>query len=380
MAYEAGLAHWAIGVLEMQQNQITEAKDHLYHACDLFTRMETPRELARTHLHLAAIAYAESDETEALARFSETVRLVSELHSHQLIVAEGPDMLNLLKFGERQGVRGLDYARIRSEIDQLFPSTYPESRIRVIRPRASIEFLALNGGQVLRQGQLISDWEAAAARIMAFLFVSHPGGLRRDRVIAMLWPEVDQAKGNSLFHSTIYRVRKALFKEIIVHQSNVYRINPQVAYRYDASEFQRLAKLGLREGEPAHIARLEAIGLYHNEFLEACESAWCYEMREALRKTMLSLLAIEARQKAIEGSLQDAESLYLRILGFNSFDERAHRGIMWCKAKRNDRSGAIYQFRECERLLRKELEAEPSTKTMNLFKTILSDRPDPDLL
>ena len=380
MAYEAGLAHWAIGVLEAQQGQIAEARDHLHHARDLFARMETPRELARTHLHLAAIAYSKGNAIEVHTHLSETAKLVGELNSHQLIVAEGPDMLDLLEYGEAQGIHGLDYGRIRSEINQLFSSVPPESRIRIIRPRAPIEFLALNGGQVLRQGQLVSDWEAAAARMMAFLFVSHPGGLQRDRVIGMLWPEVDQAKGNSLFHSTIYRVRKALFKEIIVHQNSLYRINPRVAYRYDASEFQRLAKLGQGGGKPAHIARMEAISLYHNEFLETCESAWCYEMREALQKTMLSLLAIEARQKTAEGSLQEAEALFLRVLGLDSFDERAHRGIMWCKAKRNDRSGAIHQFRECEHLLRKELDAEPSTRTLDLYKTILSGHPDSALL
>jgi ATP/maltotriose-dependent transcriptional regulator MalT/DNA-binding SARP family transcriptional activator len=380
MAYEAGLAHWAIGVLEAQQDHRKEGKEHLVRARDLFARMETPRELARTLLHLAAIAYSEGNEAEAQSLLSETTKLAGELNSHQFIVAEGPDMLDLLKYGEAHGIQGLNYVRIRTEIGQLFPSEAPKSRMHLVRPRSPLEILALNGGQVLHQGQLVSDWEAASARIMAFLFASFPSGLRRDRIIGMLWPEVDQAKGNSLFHSTIYRLRSALFKEVVVHQKGLYRINPQVVYRYDVTEFQRLAKLGLGKGGAARIARVEAIDLYHNEFLESCEHAWCHEVRQALRKRMLALLATEARQMVAKGLSQEAEALYLRILGIDSYDERAYRGMMWCKASQSDRSGAIHQFRECARILGQELDTKPSAETMNLYEAILSGHVPPPSL
>jgi two-component SAPR family response regulator len=80
--------------------------------------------------------------------------------------------------------------------------------------------------------------------MMAFFFVSHPEGLRRDEIIDLLWPDVTQAKGNSLFHSSIYRVRHALFKDCIAHESGVYTINQDCAYRYDVQEFRQLASLG----------------------------------------------------------------------------------------------------------------------------------------
>mgnify|MGYP001031140170 CR=1 FL=1 len=79
---------------------------------------------------------------------------------------------------------------------------------------------------------------------MAFLFVMHPQGLTRERVMDLLWPEVTPAKGNSLFHSSMYRLRGTLAKDVIVHSRGIYSLNPSLAHFYDVSEFERLAGLG----------------------------------------------------------------------------------------------------------------------------------------
>jgi len=62
----------------------------------------------------------------------------------------------------------------------------------------------------------------------------------------------------------------------------------------------------------------------------------------------------------------------LRALGVDSYDERGHRGVMWCRARNNDRTGAVRQFRECARILRIELDVEPSAETRALYEAIIS--------
>ena len=247
----------------------------------------------------------------------------------------------------------------------------------MVRSSLSLEFLGLDGGQVLKAGSIVTNWESDPARIMAFLFVSHPHPLRRDRVIDMLWPEVGPAKGKSRFDSTMYRLRSALFRDLIIHQDRAYRVNPDYALRYDMSEFQRLAKLGQGDTDSAHIARAQAIDLYRSPFLEACDADWCLQIRQALQRGMIDLLLAEARHQAKAGALYEAETLYLRSLAFDSFDERAHRGVMWCRARSGDRAGSIRQFRECKGILRKELDADPSSETLALYEAILSDSPGP---
>jgi len=377
MGYELGLCQLSLGALALQQGQLDEAQRCLSHAKGLFVQHGAKRDLGRALLHSAALARLRGEDAQACADLSEVARLVAELGSHQFIVAEGPFVAALMRYAEEQGVRGLDYARIRAELAQITPSP-PLVRATTERQRGpSLEFLALNGGQVLKEGHVVTDWESTSARFMVFFFLSHPEGLHRDQVIEALWPEVTQAKGNSLFHSTVYRLRRALFKDIIVYERGVYYMNPECNYRYDVMEFRQLAKLGRGHDDAARVARERALELYRSPFLQECEDSWCYEIRQSLQEEMLTILLLQAQHLAKQGLWSEAEALYLRALSVDSYDERAHRGIMWCRAENDDRAGAIRQFRECVRLLRTELDVEPSAETRALYEAIVAGTPVP---
>jgi ATP/maltotriose-dependent transcriptional regulator MalT/DNA-binding SARP family transcriptional activator len=377
MDYEAGLCQLSLGTLDLQEGRPAEAEAHLAQARALFAQIGAKRDLARTMWQVAALARSRGDEEEAGAALAEVGRLAVELGSHQFIVGEGPSCGALLRYAADRGIVGLDYARIRAELAQLAPSGVSAAAVIAGQATPPLEFLGLNGGQVLKDGQLVTDWESASARTMAFLFITYPDGMRRDQVIDTLWPEVTQAKGNSLFHSTVYRLRRALFRNILVHEDGVYRINPRCRYRYDVTEFRRLAQAGRGTDGSSAGARAEAIALYHSAFLQTCDDEWCYEVRESLQNEMLRLLLAQAQYLARAGTMAEAEAHYTRALSLDSYDERAHRGVMWCKAMSSDRAGAMRQFRECVRILRAELDVDPSPETRVLYEAILAGRPGP---
>ena len=72
-----------------------------------------------------------------------------------------------------------------------------------------------------------------------------------------------------------------------------------------------------------------------------------------------------------------AERHYLRALAFDAYDERAHRGIMWCRAVGSDRAGAVRQYRECARILADELGVAPSLETADLYEAIVAGSAPP---
>lgn len=376
MDYELGLCRLSEGALTLAEGDRAGARPLLEEARDLLAGCEARRDLSRSHLHLAALAHQEGDGAAMRANIEAVARLTAELGSHQVVVAEGLAYPDVLRAADALGIAGLDLMRVRIEMAQLAPSAVPEVRV-VAAARPALEFLALNGGQVLKGGQLVTDWESASARMLAFLFLSHPQGLRRDRVIDLLWPEVSQERGNSLFHSTTYRLRSALNKDTIVHENGLYRINPAGAYRYDVGEFEHLAEIGRGSGEIAHQARVQAIDLYHTPFLESFEEEWCAEIRESLQRAVVELLLLEARYLAEVGEAATAESHYLRALAFDPYDERAHRGIMWCRAAGNDRAGAMRQYRQCTHILVDELGVEPSLETDDLYEAIVTGSAPP---
>ena len=372
MAYEVGLIQMSIGAVALAQGNAEEAVIHLGRSQELLASAGAKRDLARAHLHLAMLFHSQGAEADLCSHLGEVARLAGELGSSQFIVAEGRSVIAPLQHAMEWGVRGLDYARIRSEIEQIFRPAHADVSAPIVRLESPIqlEFLALNGGQILKAGQVVTDWESEIARVMAFLFVAHPGGLHRDRVITMLWPEVSQAKGNSRFHSTKHRVGRALAADVIIHRDGLYQANPACTYRYDVLEFERFARLGHGDGHTAHLSRAQAIALYHGPFLETCDLEWCCEIRRSLAEEMLVLLAMEADYLARAELPREAEALFVRMLGFDSLDERAHRGIMWCRAIRDDTAGALRQFRECARVLKVELDAHPDVETLDLYHAV----------
>jgi LuxR family maltose regulon positive regulatory protein len=383
MSYEAGLSELSQGILAWQQGSVESAQARLSQACTHFASSEAKRELARTNLYLAACAQSMGQDAEVVAYLGRVVHLGAELGTQQFIQAEAPSLESLILYAEERGVPGLDYVRMRPGVDHATLS----ARTAVGAPALAIsegpqpsvvrtstfEFLALDGGRILRDGQPATDWESSAARVMAFLFAMHPNGLARERVIDLLWPEVTPAKGNSLFHSSMYRLRGALAKDIIVHSRGIYRLSPSFSYYYDVAEFECLASRGQGDGEDAQSARQQAMQLYRTPFLEICDGEWCLEVRQRLRQQLLDLLILEGRALALAGRFHESESCYLRALSLDSFDERAHRGIIWCRASASDRAGALRQFRECTRILGEELGVEPSPDTLALHKAILAN-------
>lgn len=380
MPYENGLCHLSLGALAFAAGDLPAAHSALERAVTLLESVAAKRDVARARLYLAAAALAEGDSVGMRREMEAVTDLATELGTTQFLVAEAPALAGLYRHLEGEEAGHLDLAELLTEAAGLGPAEGEGAAERPDEAPAPLEFRALAGGLVLKDGQPVADWESAAARHLAFLLVAHPEGLRREQAIAVLWPEVTREKGNSLFHSSLYRVRRALGKDFAIHRGGLYVVNPALAARYDVDEFLHLARQGDRDGEVAHAARARAIALYQTPFLETMEGDWSDHLRDKLHATMVSLLIREARYLAGRGDADQAEGLFVRARRLEPFDERTHRGIVWCRVQKGDRAGATRQYRECVRLLRGKLQVDPSAETRALYGAILAGKELPPLV
>ncbi|NLT74414.1 MAG: tetratricopeptide repeat protein [Chloroflexi bacterium] len=365
-----GLCHLAFGALALQESDLTSARKHLETAQSLLERVGMERDIGRVHLQMALLALCQGDREAIRAHLSRIGEIAAELGTEQFIIAEGAGAIPLLESISEFRIAGLDATRIRAQIEGLFPSVVVEPQLRVVRPNAELELLGLDGGQVIYQGRVVREFESSVARTMAFLLAEHPAGLPKERIADLLWQDVSQARAESLFHSTMYRLRKALDKRVIILEGGVYRLNPRIVHRYDVQDFESLIRLGQGSDPAAHLARMNAIDLYRTDYLEFCDSPWCYDIRQALQHDMIQILTREAEYLCSRSQIQQAETLYLRVLALDEFDERAHRGVMWCRAKLGDPSGAARQYRECTRIIADEMGLSPHPDTTTLYTLI----------
>src|SRR5262245_25015987 len=64
--------------------------------------------------------------------------------------------------------------------------------------------------------------------LLALLAGSNQDGLSRDRLMAYLWPESDDARGRNSLKQAVFALRKSLGAEIICTGAAALRLNPDV--------------------------------------------------------------------------------------------------------------------------------------------------------
>jgi LuxR family maltose regulon positive regulatory protein len=369
-----GLCHLAFGALALQENALESAQQHLGQALALLERVGMQRDVGRVELQLGMLAVYRGERAGVRSHLARVGEIATHLGTEQFVIAEGAGAIPLLEYVSEFRIEGLDAVRIRAQIEGLFPSVVVDPQLRVVHPSAELELLGLDGGQVIFEGRVVRDFESSVARTLAFLLAENPNGLPKERIADLFWRDTSQARAESLFHSTVYRLRKALDKRVITQDGGVYRLNPRLSYRYDVADFESLARLGQGNDRSAQLARMNAIELYRTDFLESCDSPWCFEIRQALQHSMIQMLSKEAEHLCSRSDIQQAETLYLRVLALDEFDERAHRGVMWCRARLGDPSGAARQYRECSRIMADEMGVAPHPDTVQLYGLIHAGR------
>ena len=183
-------------------------------------------------------------------------------------------------------------------------------------------------------------------------------------------------------HSRIYSLHKLLGPMIngrspIVHADGCYRLNAAAGVGVDVACFDELATSGhllTREGQfrAAAAAYQKATQLYRGDLCVATDLHAVVE-RERLRACYLDLLATLAADAY--GTEDDAACLVYagHVLQHDPCREDAHRLIMRCYLRRDQRAQALHQFRVCQSILSAEFDAAPEPATIALFEQIRLD-------
>ncbi len=105
--------------------------------------------------------------------------------------------------------------------------------------------------------------------------------------------------------------------------------------------------------------------------------SWADEPRESARVQFVELLIALGQKHIDAGDFADAAEAFRRVLGIDPLDESAHQGLMRAFAQQGNRSQALHQYKRCEEILAKELEAKPSAETIALLKAIREGKIQP---
>ena len=226
-------------------------------------------------------------------------------------------------------------------------------------------------------------WTTRRARdILCFIASRRHRRASKDTIIDIFWGETDPEVVEKNFHPTVSHIRKALNsnqplkQNFIIYRDGDYQLNPELSYRIDIEEFDRL----VMQGETARRARQftecvaayeKSVSLYRGDFAQGSYDPWVDEQRAYYKEQYLHLLeslaGVAQKQDEWTRSLQLAQ----QILHEDPFREDIHCLMMRAHVNLGNRGAAKEQYETLRRLLERELGVEPGPETRKIFRELL---------
>jgi DNA-binding SARP family transcriptional activator len=250
-----------------------------------------------------------------------------------------------------------------------------------------IEALFFGAFQAVIAGRPIRHWTSRKGRsIFAFLLYNDSKPIFREALMEMFWPKVFPESARNCVNVTIHHIRQVLLtagikKDVILLSNDCYVINPDLSISTDVKHFlshwnrSRFLQSDNRPGPAVDELELAA-SIYKGDFIhdDICDE-WVLPQREKLREIYLEVLENLSRIYSLNGKPKTAIEICRSILEKDDCREKVHRRLMLCYHRVGKRDQALRQFQECSRILKRELEVKPSSKTVELYKKIRDDTP-----
>lgn len=367
--YEIALVQLGLGALKLDLEEPAAAEHHLRHALPLFERANAKRELARTYFYLARVAVRQKRARDAVRHIRTAARIGKALGEDQFLVADAARASELFELAFKRDVAVTYLAGLQKKVARhplRLPAPAPEER----KKWAALDLFALGQSRVRADDKPVV-FPTGTTKELLFFFVLFPRSRRKEQVIATLWPDISPGHGTDLFHSSLYRLRRSVFSDVLVFRHGLYQLNPEVLCWVDAHEFEQLLDAAQDATEAEQIEMWErAVHLYAGDLLDEFEGDWCVPLRERLRERFVNTLLQLAQALMRQHAYDRAQKWYETLLRHDPLAEAAYRELMRLRALAGDTNAALRIYQECARVLAEELGTAPDAETRALLASL----------
>jgi predicted ATPase/DNA-binding SARP family transcriptional activator len=259
-------------------------------------------------------------------------------------------------------------------------------------PNVALHFLG--APHIELDGRSVATDRRKAVALLAYLAVTATPHTR-ESLATLLWPDYDATRALAYLRRTLWEVNN-LLPNLLITEGDQLSLPTTPAVWHDVAAFEAaLAQSTSRRFQPEphptktppgsshpqppdHLNTLaHAVTLYRGDFLAGFtlrDSApfddWQFFQAERLRQLLAGALASLSAALAEQGDHETAVPHARRWLALDPLHEPAHRQLMHLYAQMGQRSAALRQYQECERILHDEMGLEPSAETQALHQRI----------
>ena len=252
---------------------------------------------------------------------------------------------------------------------------------------AHLTLFLLGSPRLERDHELVEMDTRKAIALLAYLVLTGKAH-SREYLSTLLWPDYEPENARAALRRTLSVLRHALDETTLETTWETISLSEGASIACDVLLFrQKLAESRqLKPGEEDSCgdclrALEEAAGLYQGDFMAGFslrDSAefndWQFYQGEDLRRDLAGVYERLVEGWASRGEFATAIDYARKWMALDPLHEEAHRQLMKLHAWNGDRSAALRQYRECVRILEKELGVAPLEETTQLYQQIVENQ------
>lgn len=257
-----------------------------------------------------------------------------------------------------------------------------DQKVLSVRLFGSVEFTGPSGRPVA------VTWKMRrVGALFAYLAVNRGRLCQVEELLDAFWPTLGAAQAKAKLYQIVCLLRDDLRTalasvgialeaagELVVHQSQGYRLAPDLELSLDVEIYDKLWKEHIQMAGPGDPALAEhcrqALALYGNGFLPGAGDPWSEAQREQYYKKYLMIKEKLARNLAAAGQPQAAAVLYEEYLAQEPFAEQVRLEYWKALLAAGNRQRISENHLKYARLLRKELGQPPGAELTAFLRTL----------
>jgi DNA-binding SARP family transcriptional activator len=364
------------GALHCSTRAFRQAVDQLAVAVEFFDREAQQVEAVRAHLLLGAALDRMEEHEQADEHFHLLENLLNDAEKIHLLIMPAREIRGLLEQSPNPWTAELleKVADFESQSSMVRRMLRRQTLAVPLGP-PSLVVRTLGKTQVKVGDHIVTsaEWQSQTARDFFFLILNHPEGLSKEEVGVTFWPDSTPAELKQRFKNTIYRLRHAVGKDVVLFDEDYYRFNRAVDYELDCEAFEKELSLAQsladEEEKLAHFH--SAAKIYRGSFLPDMDAYWVITERDRLQNRYVDAMIKMGQLHLERGEMLETLSACRKILEDDQCQEAAHRLAMQAHAAMGNRAGVIRQYEQCRDALDKEYGAAPSGQTQKLYEALM---------
>jgi eukaryotic-like serine/threonine-protein kinase len=210
--------------------------------------------------------------------------------------------------------------------------------------------------------------------LLAYLAAAEPAGPhRRDTLLGLFWPELDQEHARKALGQAVHFIRRTLGDTALISRTAEELSLDETTAWVDVRAFRSALEASRVE---------EALELYRGDLLPSFFvpeapgfEEWLERERSRLRSRAAKAARVLAEHQEAGQNLTLAVTAARRAVELSDGDERPLRRLMELLDRLGDRAGAVRAYELFARKLATELEVEPAPETVALIDRIRASPP-----